>query len=130
MSFAGKVVLITGAQQGIGRATALAFAAAGAEWMHIVDLDGLAHQPQVLPTRLAVLQVQRDGVNAGLRLRFCHHQSAAGAATRKARPQPGQGKERLGIAARSPPRRHTGQRYAKTCAVRCVPRKRASTPVF
>ncbi|MFZ3233783.1 MAG: SDR family NAD(P)-dependent oxidoreductase [Stellaceae bacterium] len=30
-SFAGKVVLVTGAQQGIGRATALAFAEAGAE---------------------------------------------------------------------------------------------------
>jgi NAD(P)-dependent dehydrogenase (short-subunit alcohol dehydrogenase family) len=30
-SFAGKVVLVTGAQQGIGRATALAFAAAGAD---------------------------------------------------------------------------------------------------
>ncbi len=29
--FAGKVVLVTGAQQGIGRATALAFAAAGAD---------------------------------------------------------------------------------------------------
>src|SRR5436305_6854204 len=31
MSLAGKVVLVTGAQQGIGRATALAFAAAGAD---------------------------------------------------------------------------------------------------
>jgi NAD(P)-dependent dehydrogenase (short-subunit alcohol dehydrogenase family) len=31
MQFAGKVVLVTGAQQGIGRATALAFAAAGAD---------------------------------------------------------------------------------------------------
>jgi NAD(P)-dependent dehydrogenase (short-subunit alcohol dehydrogenase family) len=29
--FAGKVVLVTGAQQGIGRATALAFASAGAD---------------------------------------------------------------------------------------------------
>jgi NAD(P)-dependent dehydrogenase (short-subunit alcohol dehydrogenase family) len=31
MQFSGKVVLVTGAQQGIGRATALAFAAAGAD---------------------------------------------------------------------------------------------------
>jgi 3-oxoacyl-[acyl-carrier protein] reductase len=31
MQFAGKVVLVTGAQQGIGRAAALAFAAAGAD---------------------------------------------------------------------------------------------------
>ena len=36
---------------------------------------------QVFAAGLAVLQIQRDGVNAGLRLRFCHHQPATGSAT-------------------------------------------------
>jgi len=34
MQFAGKVVLVTGAQQGIGRAMVLEFAAAGADVAH------------------------------------------------------------------------------------------------
>jgi NAD(P)-dependent dehydrogenase (short-subunit alcohol dehydrogenase family) len=44
--FAGKVVLVTGAQQGIGRATALAFAAAGAD-VAINWLDDEAAASQV-----------------------------------------------------------------------------------
>src|SRR5712692_8678574 len=45
MSFAGKVVLVTGAQQGIGRAMALEFAAAGADMaINWLDDDGAAQR--------------------------------------------------------------------------------------
>ena len=44
MSIEGKVVLVTGAQQGIGRATALAFAAAGADVaINWLDDEGAAN---------------------------------------------------------------------------------------
>ena len=45
MQFAGKVVLVTGAQQGIGRAMALEFAAAGADMaINWLDDDGAAQR--------------------------------------------------------------------------------------
>src|ERR1700687_766671 len=45
MQFAGKVVLVTGAQQGIGAAVALAFAAAGADVaINWLDDEGAAGQ--------------------------------------------------------------------------------------
>src|SRR5262245_52221393 len=44
MQFAGKVVLVTGAQQGIGRAMALEFAAVGADIaINWLDDEGAAH---------------------------------------------------------------------------------------
>ncbi|WP_315928647.1 SDR family oxidoreductase [Mesorhizobium sp. SP-1A] len=55
----GKVVVITAAAQGIGRASALAFAAAGAT-VHATDIDenalaGLADVPGIVTRRLDVL---------------------------------------------------------------------------
>ena len=47
MQFAGKVVLVTGAQEGIGRAMAIEFAAAGAD-VAINWLDNQAAANEVL----------------------------------------------------------------------------------
>ena len=52
MQLTGKVVLVTGAQQGIGRAMTREFAAAGADVaINWLDDDGAA---QVSPTRYAL----------------------------------------------------------------------------
>jgi 3-oxoacyl-[acyl-carrier protein] reductase len=53
MQFAGKVVLVTGAQQGIGRATAIAFAEAGAD-VAVNWLDNAAAAEQIAQTIRAV----------------------------------------------------------------------------
>lgn len=45
---------------------------------HVVDLDGVAHAAQVLTARVAVLQVQGDGLDAGLRPWLGDDEPAAG----------------------------------------------------
>ena len=55
------------------------FAAPLDDFGHTVELDGLPDAAKVFASRLAVLQVERDGVDAGLRLRFGDDQSPTGA---------------------------------------------------
>src|SRR3546814_6359065 len=61
-SLAGKTALVTAAAQGIGRATALAFAAEGAEVLatdiDIAHLEELAGTPGIAVRRLDVLDAQ------------------------------------------------------------------------
>src|SRR3546814_20834905 len=61
-SLAGKTALVTAAAQGIGRATALAFAADGAEVLapdiDIAHLEELAGTPGIAVRRLDVLDPQ------------------------------------------------------------------------
>jgi NAD(P)-dependent dehydrogenase (short-subunit alcohol dehydrogenase family) len=65
MTFTGKVAFITGAASGIGRASALAFAAEGAN-LALVDLnpEGLAETIALLPRREAALALSCNVADA------------------------------------------------------------------
>src|SRR3546814_19641175 len=68
-SLAGKTALVTAAAQGIGRATALAFAAEGAEVLatdiDIAHLEELAGTPGIAVRRLDVLAASSEERSVG-----------------------------------------------------------------
>ena len=74
MQFAGKVVLVTGAQQGIGRAMALEFAAAGADMaINWLDDDGASQgvADEVRACGRRAILVKAEVVQIGKCRRWC-----------------------------------------------------------
>ena len=76
--FAGKVVIVTGAASGLGRATALAFAAAGASTVLAdIDVAGLeATAAEVRALGAQTLEVPTDISDAAACLSNCRRLSA------------------------------------------------------